>query len=272
MSVTRARPTPTLTVADVATAIDAARDATGPGSVRTRRDILTSLFGRATEAEADFLRRLLLGELRQGALAGVMTDAIARAAEVPLDVVRRAAMLSGDLRTTALLALTEGPDALAAIRLDVLRPILPMLAATSEDVTQALEATGPASVEWKLDGARIQVHRLDDDVRIYTRNLNEVTDRLPDVVAAVRTFTARELVLDGEAIGISDDERPERFQDTMSRFGRMRVDERGIPLTAFFFDCLRVDDRDLLLEPLSRPARRTRTDRRSAGDPVGANR
>jgi DNA ligase 1 len=243
--------TPTLTVADVSLAIDGVRDATGSGSVGARREILTSLFERATEPEADFLRRLLLGELRQGALEGVMTDAIARAADVPLEVVRRAAMLSGDLRTTALLALTEGADGLGTVRLDVLRPILPMLAATSEDVTQALAATGPASVEWKLDGARIQVHRYEDEVRVYTRNLNEVTDRLPEVVAAVRTFTAGLLVLDGEAIGLSDDERPHRFQDTMSRFGRQRVDEHGIPLTAFFFDCLRLNEQDLLDQPLS---------------------
>ncbi len=180
-----------------------------------------------------------------------MTDAIARAAGVPLDVVRRAAMLSGDLRVTARLALTEGVDALAAVRLELLRPVQPMLASTADDVAAALVATGPASVEWKLDGARIQVHRHDDEVRVYTRNLNEVTDRLPEVVAAVRTFPARELVLDGEAIGLSDDERPHRFQDTMSRFGRQQVDAHGIPLTAFFFDVLRVDERDLLDEPLA---------------------
>jgi DNA ligase-1 len=241
---------PSLTVADVAVAIDAVRDATGSGSVRARREILGSLFARATPREADFLRRLLLGELRQGALEGVMTDAIARAAGVPGAVVRRAAMLSGDLRTTALLALTGGEAALCEVRLDVMRPILPMLAATSEDVAQAIEATGPASVEWKLDGARIQVHRLDDDVRVYTRNLNDVTDRLPAVVDAVRLFPAHTLVLDGEAIGVADDERPDRFQDTMSRFGRQNVDEHGIPLSAFFFDCLRIDGDDLLDAPL----------------------
>jgi len=242
---------PSITIEDVAHAVDAVRDATGAGSVRARRDILEALFARATEPEGDFLRRLLLGELRQGALEGVMTDAIARAAGVPLDVVRRAAMLSGDLRVTARLALTEGEDALAAVRLELLRPVQPMLASTADDVAAALVATGPASVEWKLDGARIQVHRHDDEVRVYTRNLNEVTDRLPEVVAAVRTFPARELVLDGEAIGLSDDERPHRFQDTMSRFGRQQVDAHGIPLNAFFFDVLRVDERDLLDEPLA---------------------
>ena len=161
-------------------------------------------------------------------------------------------MLSGDLRVTAELALTEGENALAAVRLEPLRPILPMLASTSDDVAGALAATGPASVEWKLDGARIQVHRAGDEVRIYTRNLNDVTDRLPDIVAAVRTFPAHTLVLDGEAIGLADDERPQRFQDTMSTFGtQAEVDAAGIPLSAFFFDCLRVDDTDLLERPLS---------------------
>jgi DNA ligase-1 len=240
-----------LHVHDLTRAIDTIKAATGPGSVKARREILTSLFARATPAEADFLRRLLLGELRQGALEGLMADAIARAADVPGPVVRRAAMLSGDLRKTAALALTGGAGALDEIRLDVLRPIQPMLAASSEDVAQALTATGLASVEWKLDGARIQVHRVDDEVRVYTRNLNEVTDRMPEVVAAVRTFPARALVLDGEAIGLADDERPHRFQDTMSRFGRQQVDEHGIPLTAFFFDCLHVDDADLLDESLA---------------------
>jgi DNA ligase-1 len=241
---------PVLNLADVAHTIDAVRDATGPGSVRARRELLAALFARATPTEADFLRRLLLGELRQGALEGVMTDAIARASDVPRPVVQRAAMLSGDLRTTAHLALTGGADALADIQLDVLRPILPMLAATSEDVTQALAATGLASVEWKLDGARIQVHRAGDEVRVYTRNLNDVTERLPEVVAAVRNFPADSLILDGEAIGVGEDERPDRFQDTMSRFGRQQLDAHGIPLSAFFFDCLRLDDRDLLDEPL----------------------
>jgi DNA ligase-1 len=238
--------TPSLTIDDVSRAIDAVRDATGHGSANARRAILQDLFGRATEPEADFLRRLLLGELRQGALQGVMTDAIARAAEVPLPTVRRAAMLGGDLCATARLALTQGIDGLDAVRLELLRPIQPMLASTAEHVAAALEATGPASVEWKLDGARIQVHRVGDDVRVYTRNLNDVTDRLPEVVAAVRTFPAHALVLDGEAIGLSEDERPQRFQDTMSRFGRVQVDAQGIPLSAFFFDVLRIDDADLL--------------------------
>lgn len=242
---------PVLTLADVDGTIDALAATNGPGSQARRRELLTRLFGSATAAEADFLRRLLLGELRQGALEGIMADAVARAASVSVTGVRRAAMLGGDLRDTARLALTGGAAALATVRLRVLRPVAPMLAATSDDVSAALSATGPASVEWKLDGARIQVHRRDDEVRVFTRNLNDVTERLPEVVAAARTFPAHTFVLDGEAIGVGDDDRPHRFQETMSSFGRARVDEHGIPLTAFFFDCLHVDGDDLLALPLA---------------------
>jgi DNA ligase-1 len=134
---------------------------------------------------------------------------------------------------------------------EVLRPIGPMLASTAESVAAALEATGPASVEWKLDGARIQVHRSRDEVRVYTRNLNDITARVPEVVAAVLTFPADVFVLDGEAIWLAEDDRPQAFQDTMSRFGRQNVDAHGIPLSAFFFDCLRLDGNDLLDEPLT---------------------
>ncbi|GIU90533.1 MAG: hypothetical protein KatS3mg010_1632 [Acidimicrobiia bacterium] len=175
-----------------------------------------------------------------------MADAVARAASVSVTDVRRAAMLVGDLRDTARLALTGGAAALATVRLRVLR-------ARRADARRELRGRlrravddRPASVEWKLDGARIQVHRHDGEVRVFTRNLNDVTDRLPEVVAAARTFPARTFVLDGEANGVGDDDRPHRFQDTMSSFGRARVDEHGIPLTAFFFDCLHVDGDDLL--------------------------
>ena len=165
--------------------------------------------------------RLLTGELHQGALAGVMADAIARAAGVPAAAVRRAAMLGGDLADTARRALEGGSAALAAVRLQVLRPVQPMLAASAASVGEALAATGPASVEWKLDGARIQVHRRGDDVRVFTRNLNDVTARLPEVVEVARgSCRPRTFVLDGEAIGLADDALPRRFQDTMSRFGR----------------------------------------------------
>ena len=241
---------PTVTVAELDAALERIAATTGPGSAAARHEILAGLLGRATETEAGFIVRLLTGELHQGALAGLMADAIARAAEVPADAVRRAAMLGGDLADTATRALTGGAAALAEVHLRVLRPVQPMLAATAASVAEALAATGRASVEWKLDGARIQVHRDGDDVRVFTRNLNDVTARLPEVVEAARGFTARSFVLDGEAISLSEDSLPRRFQDTMSRFGADDAGSHSLTLAAFFFDVLHLDDDDLLDRPL----------------------
>ena len=241
---------PSLTLSDVDGALTALAGTTGPGSQAARQARLTDLFARATEAEADFIRRLLTGELRQGALAGIMADAVATAAEVPVAAVRRAAMLSGDLGATAALAFDAGLEALAAVRLAVLRPIQPMLASTATDVGDALSSIAPASVEWKLDGARVQVHRQDDQVRIYTRNLNDVTDRLGVVVDLVRGLPATSFVLDGEVLGVHEDSSPRAFQDTMSAFSR----EAGPGAARFlvrFFDILHRDGTDLIDEPLS---------------------
>jgi len=221
----------------------------GTGSQGARQALLGGLLGRVSEAEADFVRRLLTGELRQGALAGLMADAVARASGVPLAAVRRASMLSGDLGRTAELALHDGAAALEAVQLSVLRPVSPMLASTAADVTEALAQTGPASVEWKLDGARVQVHRAGDEVRIFTRNLNDVTDRLPGVVAIARALPASALVLDGEVLGVDDEAKPKAFQDTMSRFGR-HDGQAGASLLVRFFDILHVDGDDVLDEPL----------------------
>ena len=223
----------------------------GAGSVAARQGLLRDLFGRATVAEADFIRRLLTGELRQGALAGVMTDAVAKAAEVPLTLVRRAAMLSGDLGRTAAMALHDGIGALEAVSLAVLRPIEPMLAASAADVGDALAKTGPASVEWKLDGARVQVHRHGNEVRIYTRNLNDITHRLPGVVAIAQAMPAETLVLDGEVLGVDEDAKPQAFQDTMSAFGREDAVGAGDGLLVRFFDVLHADGVDLIDEPLT---------------------
>lgn len=251
--------TPTLTVHDVDAAVVSVARTSGAGSEAARRSQLAAVLARATAPEAEFVRRLFTGELRQGALDGFMLDAVARASEIEPVLVRRAAMRSGDLGATARLALAGGRAALEAVRFEVLRPVLPMLAGSSESVAAALESTGPASVEWKLDGARVQVHRSGSEVRIFTRNLNDVTARLPEVVELVLGLPASDLVLDGEAIGVSDDERPQRFQDTMSRFGRdtdSRHDDgrgtaAGRSLRAYFFDCLRAEGVDLLDEPLS---------------------
>ena len=241
---------PTITIGELDDALTALAGTTGPGSVGARHALLTDLFSRATPEEADFIRRLLTGELRQGALGGVMTDAVAKAAEVPIAVVRRAAMLSGDLGRTATLALTEGRAALEAVQLAVLRPISPMLASTATDVTDALAKTGPASVEWKLDGARVQVHRAGDDVRIYTRNLNDITDRLPGVVAIALAMPATSAVLDGEVLGVAEDDRPQAFQDTISAFSRESDLQASAALFVRFFDVLHVDGVDLIDEPL----------------------
>jgi len=243
--------TPTVTVLELDALLATLAVTTGSGSVAARQRLLSDLFARATAPEADFVRRLLVGELRQGALAGIMADAIARAAEVPLPAVRRAAMLSGDLGRTAELALAGGADALEAVRLQVLHPIEPMLAATAENVADALAKTGESSVEWKLDGARVQVHRHGAEVRIYTRNLNDVTPRLPGVAGAVQAMPVEQVVLDGEVLGVDDDARPQAFQDTMSAFGREDASGAGNGLLVRFFDVLHRDGVDLIDEPLA---------------------
>jgi DNA ligase-1 len=244
---------PSLTIADVDAALDRIQVTVGSGSTSGRQDLLRGLFGRATDDELGFLRRLLVGELRQGALAGVMTDAIARAGAVPIALVRRAAMLSGDLGRVAVVALTDGEAGLHAVGLEVGRGVQPMLASGAPDVAAALADVGLASVEWKLDGARIQVHRDGDDVHVYTRNLNEITGRLPGVVEWARALPVRAVVLDGEAIGVDEDDRPRAFQDTMSSFGRDAERDVGAggALGAYFFDVLHLDGDDLVDEPLT---------------------
>ncbi len=248
--------TPTLTVDDVDRAVEALDATTGPGSQSARQELLADLFGRATEAEGDFLARLFIGEMRTGALAGVITDAIAAASDVTMAVVRRAAMLAGDLGAVATVALRDGRDAVAAIGLQPLRPVQPMLASTSATVAEAVDEVGTASVEWKLDGARIQVHRAGDDIAIFTRNLNDVTDRLPEVIDVVRTFAATDFVLDGEVLGFmgpsstGSDAGPQAFQDTMSRFGRDDAGSNPTHLVPQFFDLLHLDGVDQIDEPL----------------------
>jgi DNA ligase-1 len=241
---------PSVEVLEVDRTLSELAGTSGSGSQAARQALLTDLFSRATAPEVDFVRRLLTGELRQGALAGVMTDAVATAADIPIGIVRRAAMLSGDLGRTATLALTEGRGALEEVRLAVLHPIQPMLAASAADVTEALGHTGVASVEWKLDGARVQVHRLGEDVRIYTRNLNDITERLAGVVALARELPATSVVLDGEVLGVHEDATPQAFQDTMSAFGRDATSGAAAGLLVRFFDILHRDGVDLIDEPL----------------------
>ena len=241
-----------LTVADVDAVLDAVARLAGQGSQAARRTALAQLFARATGPEQEFLRALVLGDLRQGALAAFVADAVARAAALPPADVRRALMLRGDLGAVAEVALADGAAGLKAIGLQLGRPIQPMLAQTAPDVGAALSRTGPAAVEWKLDGARIQVHRRGTDVAIFTRTLDEVTGRLPEVVEAALTLPADAVVLDGEAIALRPDGRPEPFQVTGSRFAsRLAVEElrRRVPLTPILFDVLHLDGEDVLDRP-----------------------
>ncbi|MEE9096728.1 ATP-dependent DNA ligase [Pseudarthrobacter phenanthrenivorans] len=240
---------PSLTVADLDAALDRLLATAGTGSGAERAATLRKLMAAATAPEQSFIAGVLLGELRTGALEGVLTDAVARASGRPVAAVRRAAMLSGDLGETAMLALTGTGDELDAVGLVVGRPVLPMLAATAASPGAAVESTGEASVEYKLDGARIQVHRAGDDVSIFTRNLADVTHRLPEVVEVVRGLPVQDVILDGETLALDEEGAPRPFQETMSRFGADAV--RETVLHPWFFDVLHIDGQDLLDEPLS---------------------
>jgi DNA ligase-1 len=243
---------PSLTIQDVDEAISQIEAATGPGSTAARKRLLGDLLARATEPENEFLRHLFTGELRQGALAGLMADAVARAAGISGELARRALMLSGDLTRMAEVALASGEPGLREVGFEIFRPVLPMLASTSASVAEAVASFECSSVEWKLDGIRIQVHRLQDEVRIYTRNLNDITAALPGVVAAARRLPVRQAVLDGEALWMGDD-GPAAFQDTVSRIDRDAPPE-GIE--TFLFDLLHADGEDLLDAPLRERAAR----------------
>jgi DNA ligase-1 len=243
---------PSLTIADLDVAISGIQAATGSGSGARRKHLLADLLGRATEPEAGFVRRLFTGELRQGALAGLMIDAVARAAGVSAQLTRRALMLSGDLTRTAEIAMSGGEEGLGAVGFELFRPIFPMLASTAESVADAVSSFDRASVEWKLDGIRIQVHRRGDEVRIYTRNLNEITHALPGIVEAARRLDVKQAVLDGEAIWMGD-HGPAAFQDTVAQ-----IDADAPPegISTFLFDLLHVDGEDLLDTPLEERAAR----------------
>ncbi|RFU21623.1 ATP-dependent DNA ligase [Geodermatophilus marinus] len=243
-------PAASLTVAAVHTTLTALAGTAGTGSAARRDAALGELLGAATADEQRFLVRLLTGELRQGALEGVVLDAVAAAADVPPAAARRAFMLTGSLPGTAAAALAGGEPALAAARPEVGRPVRPMLAAPGASLDAALTDLGAAvTVEHKLDGARIQVHRDGAAVRVWTRSLREVTGGVPELVDRVRALPCRTAVLDGETLALDDDGRPRAFQDTMSRFGSDAPDA-GVLLSPFFFDLLHLDGRDLLDEPL----------------------
>jgi DNA ligase-1 len=245
-------PGSTLTVLEVDAAFAHMAALSGPGSSGARRDLVHDLFARAGAAEQRLLRGLIAGELRQGAQEGVMIEAAAKAASVPASELRRALMLRGDLGDVAATALRDGEDGLRRYRLEVGRPLQPMLAQTAESVTAALARLGTAAIEWKLDGARIQIHRHGADVAVFTRTLDDITARVPEVVEAVMALPVTAAVLDGEAIALAPNGRPLPFQVTAARIaGRRNVESlrTEVPLTPVVFDLLHLNGTDLLERP-----------------------
>jgi DNA ligase-1 len=249
---------PTLELHDVDEVFSALQQATGKGSAARRSELMRGLFAHATDDEQRFLAALITGEVRHGALEGVLLDAVAKAANVAPDKLRRAVMLAGDLGSVAGAVCAGGDAALTALasyRLELFRPVQPMLADSADDVVEGMQTAGGGrvAIEWKLDGARIQVHKSGDRVAIYTRNLNDVTPRLPEVGELVRSWNADQLILDGEVIVLATDGRPRSFQDTMSRFGRRLDVDRlrsELPLTPFFFDALLHNGEETIDRPL----------------------
>jgi DNA ligase-1 len=243
---------PSLTLIEVDATLYKIARAGGRGSIGERTRLLSELFARATAREQEFLARLLVGELRQGALEGLMIEAVAAAAGVPADTVRRAAMVAGGIAAVASPALTEGAEGLSRFAIALFQPLAPMLAQPADDIADAMTRIPMAALEWKLDGARVQAHKSGETVRIYSRTGNEVTHAAPEIVAAVRSARAQALILDGEAIALKPGGAPYAFQDTMRRFGRVLDIEAmraSMPLSVFFFDCLRRDELDLVPRP-----------------------
>ena len=247
--------TPTLTLSGVDAGFAAIGAVSGKGSAAARKGLVSELFGRATEDEQRFLFGLLSGELRQGALEGVMTEAVARAASVPVAEVRRAMMLRGSLGAVAAAALAGGSGALAAFGLEVGRPVRPMLASSATSIDEALAKIGGAApvecavecaVEWKLDGIRIQAHLTEGNVRLFTRTLDDITARLPEVVAELGKLPLSTAVLDGELIALREDGRPLPFQDTAARTASLEGGGPSVPLSVFLFDALHLEGTDLI--------------------------
>ena len=229
--------------------------AAGKGSTGERQRLLRELLARATHEEQSFLFRLVTGELRQGSVEGLMLEAVAKASGQPAEGVRRARMMAGELPSVAKAALTGDTTKLVAFAAQLFRPVHPMLAGSAEDPSVAIKELGEAALEYKLDGARIQIHKSGDQVAVYSRRLNDVTAALPEVVELVRALPARDLILDGEVIALRGDGTPHPFQTTMSRFGKRLEVERArgqVPLSAFFFDLLYLDGASLMDEPARR--------------------
>jgi DNA ligase-1 len=242
-------------LAEVNAVLDRIARTAGKGSAEAKQRLLRDLLSRLTAEEQRFLAGLIMGELRQGALEGLVVEAIARAANRPAAEVRRALMMAGDLPAVARAALAAGETGLSALSVQLFQPVLPMLAGSAEDVDQALAELGEAALEYKLDGARVQIHRSGDEVRVYSRRLNEVTAAVPELVDAARECSAREIIVEGEAIALRPDGSPLPFQTTMRRFGRRLDVERvrgELPVTLYLFDILYLDGEALLDQPLRR--------------------
>jgi DNA ligase-1 len=246
---------PTLEILDVDAILQSITETSGNGSQRRRIELLQTMFSRATEAEQQFLTGLLMGELRQGALVGIMVEAVAKASGIAPERVRRAAMMAGDIAPVARAALEQGESGLAQYDVQLFRPIQPMLAQSADDVPEALACIGEAALEYKMDGARVQVHKSGDDVVVYSRSLKDVTSAVPEVVELTRALPAKDLILDGEVISLQPGGRPQPFQITMRRFGRkLDVDRmrQELPMTPFWFDLLYLNGGPLLDEPQAR--------------------
>jgi DNA ligase-1 len=245
-------PEPSVTLAELDAALGRIAAAAGRGSAGERQRLLRELLLRLTAPEQRFLGALLVGELRQGALEGLVLEAVAQAANVPAREVRRAAMMAGDLPAVAQAVLAGGAGALGAFAVRLFQPVQPMLAGTAESEAEALAELGEAGLEYKLDGARVQIHKLEDEVRVYSRRLNEVTPAVPELVEVARSLPARELIVEGEAIALRPDGTPHPFQTTMRRFGRRLEVERvreELPLTLVLFDLLHLDGASLIDRP-----------------------
>lgn len=242
---------PTLEVLDVDKTLSEIADVQGAGSEQRRRHLLNTLLGRSTRDEQHFLARLLAGELRQGALEGIMLEGLAKASGLSVGRIRRASMMAGSAAAIARSVLEHGEAGLSQFDIQLFRPVQPMLAGTAEDVGEALAGLGEAALEYKLDGARVQVHKSGDEVAVYSRQGNDVTVAVPEVVSAVRSMPASSLILDGEVLSLLPDGRPQPFQVSMRRFGR-RTDidtvARELPMTAFWFDLLYINGAPLLDE------------------------
>jgi len=243
---------PTIELLEVDRVLSRLLEVKGSGAGQAKRELLRGLFERATYDEQEFLIRLLGGELRQGALEGVMLDALAQATGISALKIRRAAMLAGSIQAIARPAIEQGEPGLSQFDIQLFRPVQPMLAQTAEDVTEALDELGEAALEYKFDGARVQAHKSGDDVRIFSRGSNDVSAAVPEVVQAVRSLPADNLILDGEVLSLDAQGRPQPFQVSMRRFGRkLEVDRllAELPMTPFWFDALYLHGQPVIDEP-----------------------